>query len=142
MSNSEATASVLNRRILITIRPSKFGVGVFAIRDIPKGTRLWMDSLPEVYYLPYSSFNKLLPEVRENIISKWPRVVNNEAFAFPEARFQAYTNHSDEYNYDSKTDTALRDLKKDEEIFENYRDIQGWEKAYPWLVEKKTNNVV
>jgi len=141
MANSEQTAGILNQVIKVTIRPSKtHGVGVFAIQDIPKGVRLHMDDLPQVYYLPYSSFGKLFPEVRDNIVNKWPRVVNNEKFAFPEARFQAYCNHSDDPNYDSKTDSSLRDISVGEEIFEDYRVILGYEKAYPWLDKKKVKD--
>lgn len=136
--NQEATIEILNRVILVRIAPSEVhGVGVFAIRDIPKGTRMRMDDVPQVYYLSYGNFSKLFPEVKELIVSRWPRVVNNEPFAYPDARYQAYTNHSDKANYDAQHDVALVDIKKGDEIFEDYRLIKGFETAYPWLVDNK-----
>jgi len=42
-------------------------------------------------------------------------------------------NHSDPPNYDPVTDLALADIPKGEEVFEDYRQIANYEKAFPWL---------
>ena len=124
----------LNSIIKIKIAPSKIhGVGVFAIMNIPKGTKLYANVFPQSYKLPYDDFSKLLPEIKELIISRWPRVVNSEPFMWPDVYFQGYMNHYDIPNYDAVNDITLRDIDNREEITENYKEITGWEKAFPWL---------
>lgn len=132
MSHDEQ-AMWLNSVIRFKLAPSKHGVGVFAIRDIPKGDKLYADTFPQLYTLTYASFNKLFPEIREMLLGRWPNVVNGSGFAWPDTMFQGYMNHSDDPNYDAKEDIALKDIKAGEEIVEDYRKITGWEKAYPWL---------
>lgn len=127
-------ASRLNERVLTRLAPSPIhGIGVFALRDIPKGTRLNADMRPEVYALKYENFPQLHPEVRANILERWPTVVTGSAFAYPDTRIQAFMNHADEPNYDNLTDRTLRDIKAGEEITEDYRNIQGAEQVFTWL---------
>jgi len=45
----------------------------------------------------------------------------------------AYLNHSDDPNYDAKNNVCLRDIKKGEEITENYRLIPSYTQVFPWL---------
>ena len=42
-------------------------------------------------------------------------------------------NHSDTPNYDCMKDIALKNIKKGEEITENYREIADSEKIFPFL---------
>ena len=44
-------------------------------------------------------------------------------------------NHADlpNDNYDVDTDTAKRDIKAGEELFENYKNMRNYDKVYPWL---------
>lgn len=136
--NHEATIDYLNSAVCVRIAPSKIhGVGIMAIRELPKGKRLYLDNLPQTYELPYANFGKLFKEVRAIVVERWPGVVNGSRFAYPDSRYQAYMNHSDDPNYDIATDTLIKDMKEGEEITENYRKIEGWEKAFPFL---KTNN--
>lgn len=132
------TIDKLNSVVKIRLAPSTtHGVGVFAIREIPMGTKLYANVFPQAYKLPYGSLKKLWPEVRELILDRWPRVVNSEAFMWPDTFLQGYINHSDDPNYDCVNDVALRDIKVGEEITEDYRKIEGWMTAYPWLKIKK-----
>lgn len=134
----EAVASHLNSVILVRIAPSKIhGVGVFAIRDLQKGQKLFLDSLPKVYESPHKIRGKLFAEVWQLVVERWPRVVSGERFAYPDARYQAYVNHADEPNYDGESDLLLCEVKKGEEILEDYRKIPGWDVAFPWLLDKK-----
>lgn len=135
MSNQDEEVAILvNSRVLTRIAPSKIhGVGVFALRDLYAGQRLYLTDLPQVYKLSPASMDKLFPEVKELIWGRWPQATKNGIFAYPDANNQAYVNHSDEYNYDCITDTLVQDLKAGEEITENYRHIPGWQKAHPWL---------
>ena len=45
----------------------------------------------------------------------------------------AFMNHSNSPNYNSVTDMMLRDAKKGEEVFEDYRLIENWEVVFPWI---------
>ncbi len=116
------------------LAPSKIhGVGVFAIRDISKGEKLYADAHPTVYTLTYTDTKKLSSEVRNILLGQWPNIINGSRFAYPTVRIQAYINHSDTPNYDAQNDAVLRDVKDGEEITENYRTIDNYEKIFPWL---------
>lgn len=139
-SQQDKQINFLNEAVRVKIGPSKVsGVGIFAMRDIPKGSKLYGDMFPTPFEVPFNSFKKLLPEVREYIVSRWPRVVQDGGFMWPDVLWQAYMNHSDDPNYDCVKDITIYDIKAGEEIFEDYRRIENWEKAYPWLctVDKK-----
>lgn len=128
--------SWLNSIVRLRLGPSPIhGIGLFAIRDIPKGTKLYADTFPQLYNLPYSSFNKLFPEVRDLLLERWPGITQGSKFAYPDTFLQAYMNHSDSPNYDAKKDEALTDIKAGEEITENYKRINGWSQVFPWLVD-------
>lgn len=129
--------NTLNSKVRTCLAPSKIaGIGLFALRDIPKGTKLDADATPTVYALTYAQTNKLFPEIRAQILGQWPQIVNGSRFAYPTVRLQAYINHSDEPNYNPFTDEVTKDIAKDEEITEDYRLIPGHEQAHPWLTEK------
>lgn len=131
---------ILNDIINLRIAPSQVhGVGVFAMRNIKKGEKLYADAIPHQFDLPYKMFKKLRPEISELILQQFPLVLNGSHFLFPVTRYIAFMNHSDTPNYDSKSDVALQAIKKGEEIFEDYRLIANYEKVYPWI--KKTNVV-
>lgn len=125
----------LNGHVKAKIAPSKIhGVGVFTLFSIRKGERLFCDRMPVVYSVPYGSFGKLFPEIRELILSYWPSVANGSKFISPDARLVSFMNHSEtEENYDPKTDTALCDIPKGHEVFENYKRMANWEKVFLWL---------
>ena len=123
---SEEQADELNNRVKVKVQPSPVrGVGLFALRDISKGQKLYATSLPVFYNLPYSHFSKLFPEVQQFLLERFPRVVEGEIFAYPDSFLQSFMNHNSNPNYDNETDTALRDIKAGEEIFEDYRTIPG-----------------
>lgn len=125
----------LNTLVRLHLAPSKIhGVGVFALQDIPKDTKLYATMFPQGFTVESSDLGTLKPEVRECIIAHWPRTVDGEAFAYPDTFFQGYMNHSDTPNYDALTDISLRDIKAGEEITEDYRLVPNYQKAYPWLL--------
>lgn len=127
----------LNERVKVRIAPSTIhGVGVFALRDIAKGQKLYADHLPEVYSVKYSDFGKLFPEVRALLLERWPLVVNGSRFAYPDTMILGYMNHSDTPNYDSVADVLLTDVKKGEEITEDYRKIKGYAQIFTWLAPR------
>lgn len=134
MSQQDDVINFLNSAIKVKIAPSKIhGVGVFAIKDIPKGTRLYANIVPKVFHIPYGSIKKLFPEIREQILERWPNIINGSLFAWPDTKIDAFMNHSDDYNYDGVLDSVIKDVKCGEEITEDYRDIKNYEKIFPWL---------
>ena len=126
--------NLLNEVVKIKLAPSAIhGIGVHAMRDIKKGEKLYTDIIPHQLDLPYKMFKKLDPEISEIILGHFPLIVKGSHFMYPVTKMSAYLNHSDTPNYDGKTDKALRNIKKGEEITEDYRTIEGWEEIYKWL---------
>ena len=110
------------------------------MRSIDKGERLYLlpHSPRKWYNVSYANFGKLFPYIREIILARWPSVVNGSAFLAPndDAWLLSFVNHSDEPNYHIPTDTALRDIKSGEEVTEDYRSMDNWEKIWPWLPKR------
>lgn len=128
----------LNTYVKTYIGPSKIhGVGVFALRDIPEGSKLFADMTPRLYDLPHKEFQNLLPEIAQYIIERFPTVVKGSLFGYPDTRVVAFMNHSDKPNYDAINDVVLRQIEKGEEITEDYRLIDGYQIAFPWLKSKR-----
>lgn len=132
--NLEAAIETLNSIVCVRIAPSPIhGVGVFAIQDLKKGDRLQLDAMWQGFDVPYSMFDRLLPEVRQLILERWPKVVEGSHFIYPDTRMSVYLNHSEDPNYDPREDKLLRDVRKGEELTEDYRLIPNWEKSFPFL---------
>ena len=134
--NYKIQVDELNTWVKTYIAPSKIhGVGVFALRDIPKGQKLYADIVTKVYPLPYKEFRNLFPEVRKYIIERWPLVATGKSyFLFPETKIVAFMNHQEDCNYDAVNDIMLKDVKVGEEITEDYKKIKGWEKVFTFLL--------
>lgn len=118
----------------IKVAPSSIqGVGVFAMRDVKKGEKLYTDAIPQQLDIPYKDFKKLRPEVASYILGRWPLVSKGSHFLYPDTRFAAFLNHSYTPNYDAKNDKTLSKIKAGEEITEDYRKIDGWQEVFPWI---------
>lgn len=130
----EKQVDELNELVKVRVARSKIhGVGLVAMRDIKKGEKLYADITPLVYSLPYSWFGRLREEVRQLLLERFPMVPYGSAFMFPDTRLQAYINHSNDPNYDAENDVMVKDVKKDEEITEDYKKIATHKVVYPWL---------
>jgi SET domain-containing protein len=126
----------LNTYVLTKLAPSLIdGVGVFALKDIKKGTKLYADMMPVLFNVPYKKFNRIDPNVCELLLQQFPQIVNNSSFAYPTVRIQAYMNHSNTPNYDAVNDVVLSDITAGDEITEDYRCIDGYKKVFPFLKE-------
>ena len=130
----ENAVKMLNEVVKVKVAPSSIhGVGIVALRDIKKREKVYADAQYQALDLPYKMFKKLRPEIAEEILGRWPLIVQGSHFIYPDCRMQAFCNHADEPNYDGKTDSALKDIKKGEEITEDYRQTEGYKKVYKWL---------
>lgn len=137
MTTDEQIAK-LNEEVRCTLRPSSIhGIGVFALRDIKKGGRLYCR--PEeliMYNIPYDRFDEIRPEIREIVLARWPHVVNGMGFVSPDALHSSFMNHSSTPNY-GQDDSALRDIAIGEEITEDYMIFgEKTKEIYTWLQTK------
>lgn len=129
----------LNDTVWATLGPSKInGVGVIAIRDIPRGQILTDYSVHNinkirVFVLKSTDFAFLHPGVRDLILGRTIFRKSQEKFHFYspnyEQTLQSFMNHSEEANSDGRV--ALRDIRKGEEITEDYRGLTNGEAIHP-----------
>jgi len=125
---------LINDIVKIKLAPSPIhGVGVFSMRPIKKGEKLYTDIIPHQFDLPYAKFKKLDKDIQEILLGHFPLILSGSHFLYPVTKFSAYLNHSDTPNYDAKNDEALRDIEVGEEVTEDYRLIEGHEKIFSFL---------
>ncbi len=128
--------TLLNDIVKIKLAPSSIhGVGVFAMRDIKAGEKLYTDIIPHQFDLPFIHFKKLDKEIREILLGHFPLIVGGSHFMFPVTKFSAFLNHTENANYDAVNDKALMDIPKGSEVTEDYRLIKGYEKVFPFLAK-------
>lgn len=119
----------LNKTVWATVGVSKIhGVGVIAIRDIPKGVPISSHTVfepPEIYEVYLEEFEKLHPAIQKLVLDRmvFPKGIRKFKFYSPnqEQVLQSFMNHSIEPNV--KGMVAMRDIKEGEELTENYLDF-------------------
>lgn len=133
----------LNNTVWATLRPSEHGIGVFAIRDIPKGTQITDHSTRSrndgVVCVHVDAFPKIHPEIRKLILDRTMFPKDEKLLVFPspnsEQTLRSFMNHSDTPNSDGEI--TLRDIKEGEEITEDYKSFYELhelnKKHYSWL---------
>tara|TARA_Y100000310_G_C20465536_1_gene707464 strand:- start:307 stop:807 length:501 start_codon:yes stop_codon:yes gene_type:complete len=158
MTNEEYILDWFKNHVWSRIKPSNVcdGVGIFAIRDIPKGTSVH-DKAPKTVnaWIPYETVVETLPMgVVDMIISAQPSVGSklcDSDFVWKEEygplwmytnqnmnwiNYWWHQNHSDNPNLDvfvmgdrEFKYISNRDIKEGDELFESYdRSGDGWEK--------------
>jgi SET domain-containing protein len=130
MRTGSACISYINSTVWATLRKSPIhNIGVFAIRDIPKGTRITdNDSYTGKYVLNMlrpDELNEIQPEIRKLILDRTAYSSGDDKFPFYspncDAVLQAWMNHSETPN--TTGIETLRDIKKDEELTEDYKSL-------------------
>ena len=126
------TVKYLNESVWAKIAPSPLGgVGVFAIRDIRKGTRVsdflrFYMARGEIFSVIVNDFMKIEKPIRDLILDK-SMFLDEYIFNFMspncECFLQDFTNHSETPNVTTEY-IANRDIKEGEEILEDYREFQ------------------
>jgi len=128
----EDKAKLPHQRVLTRLRPSKHhGVGVFAIRKIRKGTRLFFDDVDEMVWVEQGKVKRLPKEVRR--LYEDFSVLKEGRFGCPRnfnrLTMSWYLNESDRPNvrcvegYDFE---ALTNIKQGEELtvdYSTYSDV-------------------
>ncbi len=123
---------ILNNHTLVTLRPSPVhGIGVFAVADIPKGTKgFFSDDKSEWIPLHKEEVETLPPQSKALIENHC--LYDSDYYYVPEYGFRivdlvVFLNHSENPNVQSLDEGAdfitLRDIKAGEELFVNYGEI-------------------
>lgn len=140
--NSRAVINYLNQNVWVRLDTTEHGVGVRAIRDIPKNTRI----------TDYDEENKnlsmkfLIIDIDELILQSFR--LNEKIFSLLKDRYyfpisgnvrlcspnchqmiRMYINHNSNSNVD-KNLTTTKDVSEGEEIFFNYKDIIPFENTH------------
>lgn len=119
----------LNDTVWATVGVSQIqGIGIIAIRNIPKGTR-FVD-VPAPYYRLTDEFHLLHESIQEELLKRNLCIARKENYIpHPNSliRLQNYMNHSDNPNTDGQM--TLRDISKGEELTENYIAITKHHKS-------------
>jgi hypothetical protein len=126
---------ILNQcqNFFIEIRPSKIvkgGVGLVAIRSIPKNTTLFVYKKVNVYHIKYDELK--LHNVPNSVIKVLKKYYahNKKSIQLPvnikPTTYLYYLNHSPKsniyYNYKTGEYITKRSIKKNEEIFIDYNE--------------------
>lgn len=128
----EQLLNQLHADTYVMLKPSPVhGIGVFAIRDIPKGCRtIFSQGVGEWIKLSFAEVEQL-PEHSRNLIETYC-LYDDENYFVPDYGFKLmdlvlYLNHSAEPNVASVNEgeyfEALKDIKIDEELLVNYGSI-------------------
>lgn len=126
---NEEFIKMVNNDVWTTLAPSKIdGIGVFAIKDIPRGTPLFSgeDMWDNYFWLDDDEFLQILEPVRNLILD---RTLQLKGYPIccrhpnSHAKMQCFMNHSNKPN--SNGYSALTDIKCGEEITENFFDVAG-----------------
>ncbi len=128
----EALLKELAEETFVTLRPSTVhGIGVFALRDIPKGCKtLFSKHVGNWIKVPISDIEQL-PEASRNLVETYC-LYDETDYYLPDYGFKVmdlvnYLNHSSTPNVISVNDgeyfESLRDIAEGEELFVNYGHI-------------------
>jgi len=124
----------LNNTVKCTLAPSEIhGIGVFALRDIREGEKLYTAPTEyKMYEMPYKKLKKLRPEIKKLVLERWPMAFNDVPFESPNnVGLMSFMNHSEDPN--SLQDIASKDIEKGEEVTEDYRIIENYKKIFDFL---------
>jgi len=126
----------LNVHHYVMLKPSRVaGVGVFAIRDIPKGCRDLFSHDPGDWICLDKIEVEAMPEYSKLLIENYC-LFDKEQYYVPAHGFKTmdlslYLNHSDQPNLKSVDEgtyfETIRDIKEGEELFLDYGEICEYE---------------
>lgn len=104
------------------------GVGLFANENIKKGEIIWLPSNTLTFHFTESGLASLHPQEQE-MVRHYGYFHKDKRIWHLSAEDSRYINHSDTPNIERTTNTddgvqAIRDIKKGEELTQNYRDFE------------------
>ena len=141
MRTGKECIDYLNSTVWATLRPSPIqGIGVFAIRNIPKGTEITDHMIYGEEHmhnqLTPEEMDALIPAIRKLILDRTYFKESSEVLEFYSpnltASLQSWMNHS--YTPNTTGTHALRDIAEGEELTEDYRTLIP---GHPHPISKK-----
>ena len=131
MRSGQECIDYLNSTVWATLKKSPIhNVGVFAIRDIPKGTTIsdyTHNKTTTLNKLTDEELQKVYPEIRKLILDRMVFLKEDKKLEFfspnSDAVLQCWMNHSKSPN--TTGTKTLRDIKKGEELTEDIKAIAG-----------------
>lgn len=129
-TKDETQINHLNSKIWCRIGQSKIhGVGIIAIRTIPKGTDI--DHSGDYYSIQTKNFKQIKKEIRNLILDRtlFDNKEDEISFHCPnhDAKLQAFMNHSKTPNFNGWETT--KQIKKGEEVTKDFTKIFGERKT-------------
>jgi len=121
------TPFYINNTVYCRLAPSSIhGIGVFAIRDIPKGQKItdYYGGWFPLFSVTEEEFDKIEPEIQ--ILIRQQTIFSDEIkFDSPNSHviLEAFMNHSTTPNSDGII--TLRDIKKGEELTKDYTEFMS-----------------
>lgn len=108
----------LNKEVVCRLEPSGDNVGVYAMRNISRGSQVGLFGSPNKRWYNLSSLDFLRADVRELILERWSLADKGGIFQSPndDARLSCFVKSSKKPNCDIITGKAKRGIKKGEEI--------------------------
>jgi SET domain-containing protein len=113
----------ITETILCKIRPSLIeGVGLFAIKPIAQGTKMFISEQLPVDFIGAEQFDTLTHNQQALILERFP-VYQQTGFIHPHSDYLlSFVNHSEQGNYSPVYDVATMDIEEGEEITFDYGD--------------------
>lgn len=122
----------LLQTVWCTLKPSPIhGVGVFALRDIPAGTKvIWEYDTIEVVTLTETELAALPKQIAGEILAR-TIFIEGEPLSFLDpnstTNYRSYMNHSATPNTDGVH--TNRDIAEGEELTEDYKSMGNWHRV-------------
>ena len=119
----DETIQQLNNEVYCKLAPSTLhGIGVFAIRTIPKDTPINFTTQTNIQLHSFHQLNKLRPEIKK-IIQQSHQSSTNFTHPNKNQSYISFMNHAKSPNTTGYT--TLRKIKKGEELTEDYTSFGG-----------------
>ena len=128
------------QKVFVTLKPSSYdGVGVFALKDIPKNTSLFdpWEGETGIYQLTEQEINSLPKKLRKHIRDIFlyhPDFPNNRGtlieltkgchWIYTTPYYFVNSSLQEDHNFDKDTYLTVRDIKEGQEIVSNYKRFE------------------
>ncbi len=129
----------LRKKVFVRLAPTTNGIGVVAIKDIPKGTDVFEGCMPNIEFVavPKNEIDELEDGVKKLVTDFCP--LQDGVYWLPSVGIQAidksyYLNHSSTPNMvtndEGETFITIRDIKKGEELTVDYNTYDEQDDDY------------
>ena len=125
--NDDQLINFIETKILCRLKQPPYGVGVFAIKNIPADTVLFEDEYVVVTnsFIPKETFSNSADGIKKMLNDFFPLkngnyIINQHTLFVMNMNLRNYINHSKNCNVDIYSYRTLRNIEIGEEIFVDY----------------------